>query len=167
MVGLETYGLQNLYKGKVLKKLADDKLLVYIPDLILSKPHAEPMQESINSINIVNSKDLQLTNSLKSVNGIICKPLYINEIISIPEVGNTVFVVMIDGDPKKIFYMNITNERPIKKESKNVENSTTIKISSDSIVKEVSSNVIEITGKVYIEWKGDEDLCGKLKSSEE
>lgn len=163
MNGLDTYGLKNFYKGVVLKVMEEGKLLIHIQDLILSKPHDGIMQESIGTNNIVNSKELQITNNLASMNGIICRPLYINGQLKIPSIGDTVFVLMFDNDPKKIFYINVSNDKPKVK-----ENFTKIKVSNDSEIKQISSNSIEIIGgKITIEWEGEEDLCGKLKSSKE
>ena len=114
---MQMYGIKNLYKGTFLSYVDEDYIdsgnfnaYISIPDLILTNPSDVILTESIKTVNIKNKSDLNISNEVKSINSIICKPLYINNIIPIVSKNEEVFVFIFDNDPKKIFYALIGTE---------------------------------------------------------
>lgn len=157
---LERYGLKERYKGTVLKILDDFKVIVQIDDLILSKPNTQILVENVSSSNIINSDELSLENKLETINGIICRPMFINNTLTLPNEGDTVMVMLFNKDPKKIFYLNITNDKPSKNvlfyKDKNhymVENENKIEIKMGKNTFTMSDEEIEIIGTLKINGK--------------
>lgn len=157
---LERYGLKERYKGKVLKVLDDYRVIVQVDELILSKPNIEPLVEHVSDSNILNRSELTLENKLESINGIICKPMYLGNCITIPNEGDTVFVMFFEKDPKKIYYINMTNDKP----SRNVimfKDSEHYMIEDDNcIVIRMGNNSFEI-GDEEINMYGNVKVNGK------
>lgn len=165
MVNLDIYGFRKIYKGTIISKIDEGnsdwyshgKLLINIPDLILNKTYMnefEQTNENLNVMNIVNNDDLRLTNNISSINGIICRPLIINNQIPFLNKGDEVMVIMIDNDPKKLFYLNITTQ------IKTSGTTYNIKDEGESLVITRGKNIIRLTDD-YIELDGEIRIKGE------
>lgn len=120
MRNLESYGIKSFYKGTFLGyedpnylDSEDFTAYIYIPDLILSKPTTEILTESTAFNTIKDREKLGIEPSINSINAVICKPLYINDVYPYVEIDDTVFVFLIDNDPKKLFYAKISTDKPM------------------------------------------------------
>lgn len=166
---MDFYSMNSFYKGRVLEVLGDGKIIAEIPDVILSKPNSDILIENVGSNNIKNSDELSLEGSLHTVNGIICKPLFINGNLVEPLISDSVFIIFFDKDPKKVYYINISNEAPIRYRRKNYEiieegeNSLQVRIGKNSI--KIDEESIELKGNIII--NGEKIGGGDNVSSEE
>lgn len=152
---IDFYSINSFYKGRVMNILDDGSIVAEIPDIILSKPSSDILIQNVSSNNIKNSDELSLEGNLHTVNGIICKPLYINGHLVKPLVNDTVFIVFFDKDPKKVYYINISNDIPIRNKKYKIieegEDKLQIKIGQNCI--KIDGESIELTGNVIINGK--------------
>lgn len=154
---IDFYSINSFYKGRVMEVLNDGRIIAEIPDIILSKPSTDILIENVSSNNIKNSDDLNLEGKLHTVNGIICKPLYINSSLSLPIVNDTVFIIFFDKAPKKVYYINISNDCSERYRTKKYEiiekgeDKLEVRIGGNSI--KIDGESIELTGNVIINGK--------------
>lgn len=154
---IDFYSINSLYKGTVLEVFDNGNIVAEIPDIILSKASADVLVENISSNNIGNSDELSLEGSLKSMNGILCKPLYINGSLTSPLINDTVFIIFFEKDPKKVYYINISNDAPIRFKNRKYEiieeseDKLLVKVGNNSI--RIDEDSIELTGNVIINGK--------------
>lgn len=120
---LNGFCIKGFYKGTFLSYVDKDykesenlDAYIDIKDLILHKPSTTAVSKVVKPFNILNEEELMVNYTVTSMSAIKCKPLYVNHIYPYLEEGESVFVFMIDEDPKKIFYLACSNDKPLREE---------------------------------------------------
>jgi Collagen triple helix repeat (20 copies) len=101
-------GFDNIMDGKVLDKYDNDgSLIIYVPQFMVSISDSTQVLNATETIG--NPEIVQPDTNRKTVNttnGIICKPLIKNQELIVPEVGESVLVIFLDGNPERPYYIN-------------------------------------------------------------
>lgn len=148
---LNGFCIKEFYKGTFLSYVDKDykesenlEAYIDIKDLILHKPSTTVVSKVVKPFNILNEEDLMVNYTVSSMSAIKCKPLYVNHVYPYLEEGESVFVFMIDGDPKKIFYLACSNDKPLKEEFSVRIGDSVIEVNKTGLNLRVGYDVISI-----------------------